>query len=161
MQEIFRAIPGVLQQLEENEAAKEALVFSIWRRVAGELLSEHTSPVAFEGPRLVVAVSSETWQKHLEDLAGQILFKLNSAVGTRMVDFIEFFVDRQTVAVDRTDYPIRLGIEAFAERAENEITDELKDAAASIADEDLRHLFLDAAGRCLVRRADRPGRPDN
>lgn len=152
MLELFRTLPTLVSDPEGAAAIKEALVFAAWRRIAGEALGEHTAPVKLEGATLTVAVLSLTWQRHLKDLGGQMLFKINAALGAPMVSFIQLDIDEAAVVRDRGT--LRRRVDADMDRlAEREITAELKLAAAKIEDEELRNQFLAAAGNCLVRKA--------
>ena len=152
MLDIFRTLSAAARDIEGAEAVREAIVFAAWRRVAGELLSEHTAPLQLNASRFVVAVSSETWRKHLEDLSGQMLYKLNAAIGTPLVSYIEFCIDEDAVIEGRQR--IDDDSEAAAEMrstALEHISPELRSAAEKIADKELRAKFLLAAGSCLVR----------
>lgn len=156
MLDIFRTLAAASRDLDGGESVREALVFAAWRRVAGELLAEHTVPLRLEDTRFSVAVSSETWRKHLEELSSQMLFKLNTAVGTSLVAFIEFCVDEEAVHESRSEADE--GLAAAAElraSALREISPDLESAAAQITDEELRAKFLLAAGSCLVRKKQR------
>jgi hypothetical protein len=153
MLDIFRTLPGVLDRLEDDGEMRQAIVFAAWRRIAGESLGEHAVPLELEDTRLKVAVSNVTWQRHMKDLCGQMVFKLNAALGAPLVTFVELLVDEEAVLRDRAG---RSAANADEERlrrqAEVEITPELRAAAESIEDEDLRKQFLLAAGNCLVRK---------
>jgi len=153
MLDLFRTLPAILHDVEGAEMVREAVVFAARRRVAGDALSEHVVPIKFKERRLRVAVSSLTWQRHLKDLCGQMLFKLNAALGEPMVNFIDLDIDEQTVLEHRARD--RSSREFEIKEAEKEITPELEQAAAKIEDEELRKQFLAAAGNCLVRRAHR------
>jgi hypothetical protein len=138
METLFGAIPDILKALGHDGGAAEAMVFAAWKQCAGDLITERTEPVEFFENRLIVAVRDITWRMHLEDLAPQMLAKLNSSLEQGTVKFIEFriepsiFLDGDTVAnVERTGRPV--------------ITDSLKNAAEAIADEGLRESFLSAA----------------
>ena len=50
---------------------------------------------------LVVAVADATWQKQLEAMSGQLLFRLNSLLGQAIVTYIEFRIDPKTVRAER------------------------------------------------------------
>jgi len=93
MLDIFRTLPGLLKDLEGAELIREAVVFAAWRRIAGEALAEHAVPLKLENETLSVAVSNITWQRHLKDLCGQMIFKLNAALGTQAVTFIRLQID--------------------------------------------------------------------
>jgi hypothetical protein len=91
------------------------------------------------------------WQRQLKDLCGQMLFKLNAALGTPTVNFIELEIDELAVLAQRKQNAA-LSEAEFRTQAEHEISAELADAADAIADEELRRTFLLAAGNCLVRK---------
>ena len=151
MLDLFRTLPGLIGDIEGAEAIREALVFAAWRRTAGEALNSHTAPVKLAGSTLTVAVTSLTWQRHLMDLGGQMLFKLNSTLGSPMVSYIQLDIDEAAVLRHRGHGVVD---EAKArELAKQEITPELALAAAKIEDEELRRQFLAAAGNCLVRKS--------
>ena len=150
MLDIFRTLPGLLKDLEGAELIREAVVFAAWRRIAGEALAEHAVPLKLENETLSVAVSNITWQRHLKDLCGQMIFKLNAALGTQAVTFIRLQIDEQTVLDHRSKAQkpeLDLGHDA-----EKEVSPELAQAAEAIADDELRRQFLLAAGNCLVRK---------
>ena len=150
MLDLFRTLPGLMSDLEGSEVVREALVFAAWRRIAGEALAGHTAPVKLQGTTLTVAVSSLMWQRQLKDLGGQMLFKLNTALGSPTVSFIQLDIDESAVLRERgaASKP-----DDFYSQAEQEITPELELAASKIEDEELRKQFLAAAGNCLVRKA--------
>lgn len=150
MQELFGTLRTLLDDADGGPVIRQALVFATWRRIAGELLADHTAPVALEQKRLVVAVSSETWIRHLKELSGQMLYKLNAVAGASMVEFIEFTVDERAVKTERAKHP---RVQALAEDATamKDISSELLASAARIKDENLRDQFLHAAGNCLQR----------
>lgn len=152
MLDIFRTLPAIMDSLDADDAAREALVFIAWSKIAGDMLAEHAVPLGFENSRLAVAVSGRTWQKHLEDLSPQMLYKLNSALGSPVVTFIEFLIDEKAVKVDRAKRrKAKADAAKLRERAETAILPELAAAAENIADEGLRQAFLLAAGSCLIR----------
>jgi hypothetical protein len=144
MLDIFRTLAVASKDLDGGDAVREAIVFAAWRRVAGDLLAEHTVPIRLEDSRFVVAVSGEIWRKHLKDLSSQMLFKLNSAAGMSLVSFIEFCVDEAVVNESRVQAD-----EGLAAASEMEA------AAGQIADDELRATFLLAAGSCLIRKKQR------
>jgi hypothetical protein len=151
MLDIFRTLPGILDNIEGAEMVREAVVFAAWRRIVGEALAEHAVPLRLSNGRLFIAVSNLMWQRQLKDLCGQMLFKLNAALGTPTVNFIELEIDEGAVLSQRSKNSSDSESE-FRNQAEREISPELADAADKIADEELRRTFLLAAGNCLVRK---------
>jgi hypothetical protein len=153
MDDLIRALPKLLRAAGETEEVLEAAALVAWRRVAGAELTRQAVPFRLYRKTLIVAVADSTWQKQLENMSGQLLFRLNSLLGQAVVTYIEFRIDPRTVAAARaaTD-------EENARREEQErralklATGELLDASLAIQDEDLRRRFLLAAGSCMDRR---------
>lgn len=153
MNELFRALPALLKEFDENETVREAVAFAAWRKIAGESLRQHAVPFRLTQKRLTIAVKSETWRKHLEHLAGQMIFKINSVLGQAVVTYIEFHIDEG--AVERENFKERktlLSDEEYEEIALEEVTPKMRRAADAIKDDNLRYQFLLAAGGCLARK---------
>src|SRR3982751_6320275 len=142
MLDLFRTLPALINDLEAADEAREVLVSIAWRRIAGEMLAEHAVPLGFDRSTLVIAVSGHTWQKHLEDLSPQMIFKLNSVLGSPVVRFIEFRIDEKVVKADRAK---RKKEKADAANklagSEGDVAPELRTAAEHIEDENLRQAF--------------------
>lgn len=152
MQDLLRFIPALVDQLGDNQVAREAFVFAAWKKVAGEGLRGKTAPVALDGETLVVAVRDATWKRNLESLAGQMIFKVNSAFRRQFVTFIEFRIDEKAVDEESSIAETATSQEQFRADAALEITDEVRSAAEAIKDAGLREQFLSAAGECLARK---------
>ena len=153
MEALFRALPKLLREFEDTEEVREAVVFAAWRRIAGESLSEHTVPFRLFKKHLIVAVADKMWKRHLETLSGQMIFKLNSALGQAIVTFIEFRVDEETLVAERSQYRVKqMTDEEQREIALEEVTPKLRRSADAIKDDNLRYQFLLAAGSCLARK---------
>ena len=99
MERLFGAIPGVLRELGAPDSAIEALVLVAWKEAAGELLSQRTAALEFAKDRLVVAVEDATWQRHLQELAPQLLASLNAVAGQGLVKFIEYRIAPGSISV--------------------------------------------------------------
>jgi hypothetical protein len=153
MEAIFRTLPALLRELDDNEAVREAVVFAAWRKIAGDGLRAKTAPFRLFQKHLIIAVGSDTWKRHLEHLAGQMIFKINSAVGQAAVTFIEFRVDEETVAASLADSrKDTLSKSEMEQLALEEVTPQMRRAADAIKDDNLRYQFLLAAGSCLARK---------
>jgi hypothetical protein len=86
-------------------------------------------------------------------LSGQMIFKLNSVLGSAVITYIEFRVDEKTVLdAPRKSAKSVISDEKAEEHALNELTPKLRQAADAIKDDNLRYQFLLAAGSCLVRK---------
>ncbi len=136
----------MLRAAGDAEEVAEAAAMVAWRRVAGEALRGQAVPFRLHRKLLVVAVPDSAWQKQLESISGQLLFRLNSLLGQAIVTYIEFRVDPATVRAERA----RLGQGDYDrdahERRALRSARPLADAADAIQDEDLRRRFLLAAG---------------
>jgi hypothetical protein len=153
MDDLIRTLPKLLRAAGETEEVCEAAAFVAWRRVAGEALRGQAVPFRLYRKTLVVAVPDTTWQRQLEAMSGQLLFRLNSLLGQAVVTFIEFRVDAKTVQAERaTLAPQETDREQQEQRALQKASGQLRQAADAIHDEQLRRRFLVAAGSCIDRR---------
>ena len=97
MDDIFSALPVLLDRHNDNEDVRRAVIFAVWRRIAGESLAGRAVPIDIDGNRLVVAVADRNWQRNLEQLAKEMIFKMNYIFGTPEVKFIEFVIDADAI----------------------------------------------------------------
>lgn len=153
MEDLIRSLPKLLRAAGEAEEVYEAAAMVAWRRVAGEGLRGQAVPFRLYRKTLVVAVADTTWQKQLEAVSGQLLFRLNSLLGQPVVTFIEFRIDPKTVKAERDALASQETNRAEQEqRALQKAAGQLGQAADAIHDEDLRRRFLVAAGSCIERQ---------
>lgn len=139
MELIFGTIPEVLKGLASNDDSARAMIFVAWRQVAGDLVNVRTQPVDYFENRLVIAVADRTWQRILEELAPEMLVKLNRIAGEGSVRFIEFRIDPTALRHSATK-------EMPKETAtKSTLAPSLIAAANRIEDERLRETFLGAA----------------
>ena len=130
---------------DSSEVAQVAC-FVAWKQIAGEGLRGNAVPLRLEDRTLVIAVADGAWQKQMQSLSGQLLFRLNSLLGQPVVTFLEFCEDRETVAQARLALADAVNV-----REPAPIPADLIAAAAVIDDEDLRRAFLGAATSCIRR----------
>lgn len=143
MERLFGSIPDILKGLGHDGGASEALVLAAWKQSAGELISNRTIPLEFFEHRLIVAVSDATWRTHLEDLAGQLVARLNSTLQQGTVKFIEFRIDPAAFEQSLIEP---------AEREPMAVPHSLKAAAEAIDDKELRERFLSTAAVYLDKK---------
>ena len=161
MNELFRALPKLLKEFEDNEEVREAVTLAAWRKIAGEALRKHAVPFRLFNKHLIVAVRDNMWKRHLETLSGQMIFKINSVLGQAVVTFIEFRIDEETVMqATKTARTATLSDEELREIALEKVTPKLRHSADAIKDDNLRYQFLLAAGSCLARKERMKKRPD-
>ena len=154
MDSLIRALPKLLSAAGDNDEVAEALARIAWARVAGEPLCQHAVPFRLYRSTFIIAVSDAIWQKQMSALSGQLLSRLNSMLGQGTITFIEFRIDPLTVARERVTTPAE-PVQS-AETVLASVPEEVKIAADSIQDEDLRRRFLLAAG-ADIRRKERAG----
>jgi hypothetical protein len=153
MDDLIRTLPKLLRAAGETEEVLEAAALVAWKRVAGEGLRAQAVPFRLYRKTLIVAVADATWQKQLEAMSGQLLFRLNSLLGQAVVTYIEFRIDPKTVRAERAALQDEASDRSEQERrAMKSVSGEISLAAAAIHDEDLRRRFLLAAGSCIDRR---------
>jgi hypothetical protein len=152
MDDLLRVLPKFLRAAGETEEVLEAAAMIAWKRVAGEGLRGQAVPFRLYRKTLIVAVADTTWQKQLEAVAGQLLFRLNSLLGQAVVTYIEFRIDPTTVRAERAKRADVKDTETQERRALESAAGQVRDAAEAISDENLRRRFLLAAGSCIERR---------
>jgi hypothetical protein len=153
MDDLIRSLPKLLRAAGEAEEVLEAAALVAWKRVAGDGLRTQAVPFRLYRKTLIVAVADITWQKQLEAMSGQLLFRLNSLLGQAVVTFIEFRIDPKTVRAERSVAQVQQTSRAEQEqRALQSVSGEISIAAGAIHDDELRRRFLLAAGSCIDRR---------
>jgi hypothetical protein len=97
MDDLLRALPAVLKASGESAEVCEAAAMVAWRKIVGDALRPNAVPFRLFGKTLIVSVADKNWQRQLEKISGQLLFKLNSLLGQAVVTYIEFRIDPVTV----------------------------------------------------------------
>lgn len=152
MEDLFRTLPKILKEFGDSPEVREAVIFATWKKAAGKSLCGHTAPIGLKDQHLTVAVKDETWKSHLESLAGQMIFKINSMLSKAAVTYIEFQVDEILVAKETGIHQDNVCEADSRKLALKEVSTNLQNSAEMIQDERLRAQFLLAAGSCLVRK---------
>jgi hypothetical protein len=145
MKDLFRDLQRLLAISPTGDELSKALVLSAWKKAVGDGLDSRTKAIALAGTKLTVAVSDESWKRHLEGVSDQMIFKINSILRSPSVTFIEF-VSRPELfdaveTTDRNDTSWR-----------DEVDEELVRSAKGIDDEDLRQEFVKMAAKLAARR---------
>src|SRR5712691_1594948 len=146
MDKLIKTLPAILAASGGSEEVVEAACLAAWKHAVGEGLSSHAVPVQLQSKALVVVVEDNIWQKQLEQMRGQLLFRLNAVLGQPLVKSIELRVDPATLARSRT-----IKHESLKEPGNYDAPMELLSAAAEIEDVALRRAFLGAAASCISR----------
>src|SRR6266508_3160080 len=155
MDKLIKTLPAILKASGSSEEVVEAAGIDGLKHAVGAGLSSHAVLIQLQNQTLVVLVADNIWQKQLEHMRGQLLFRLNSVLGQPLVKAIELRVDSEALRIAR-------GREAAASKDkdgrhafDDNVPPELLTAAAGIEDVDLRRAFLGAAASC-VRRLENP-----
>ena len=133
--------------LRANGANAELAVKIAWSKAAGAGLRRHTIPVRLVSKTLVVAVVDTIWQKQLQHMSAELIFRINNLLQGNLIDAIEFRVDagalKSNLLTDKA---------SVKEPKDQPPPTEVLFAASSIADEELRARFVRAAQNCIERR---------
>lgn len=142
MESFIKVLPAVIEAAGASDEVLEAACLGAWKQAVGETLSARAQAVALRDQTLVVAVEDKVWQRQLEQMRDQFLFRLNKVLGRRVVNVIEFRIAPEKFAVQK----------AVPDKSTTRsIPIELVAAAANIEDPGLRKAFLGAAESCVNR----------
>jgi hypothetical protein len=147
MERLIKTLPAILKASGAPDEVAEAACVAAWKHAVGEGLSSHAVPVQLRDSTLVVVVADNMWKKQLEQMRGQLLFRLNSVLGQALVKSIELRVDPQRIELARA----KPSGASKDQESNYEVPAELLSAAAAIEDVDLRRAFLGAATSCVKR----------
>ncbi len=150
MDNLIKMLPKILQAAGDSPEIAEAACIAAWKHAAGDGLRDHAVPLGLHRKTLVIGVADKTWQKQLQSLSGQLLFRLNSILGQPLVTLVDFRVDPNAVANARGP---QCANQTSREIDPATVSVELVTAAVEIKDKDLRRAFLGAAVSCLNRLA--------
>lgn len=147
MNRVIDSLPAILKASGAPPEVAQASCIAAWKHAVGEALSMHAVPVELRGQTLVVAIADNLWQRQLEPIRGQLLFRLNSVLGLPLVKSIELRIDSKTVELERGRQ-----VKHTVAPVDYQVPSELLTAAARIEDVDLRRAFLGAATSCVKRQ---------
>ena len=152
MIDLNRLLPKLLNATGAHPEMMEIAAKIAWTRAAGAGLRPNTIPFRLYQKTLVVSVADAIWQKQMQTMSAQLLFRINRLLGRDVVDFIEFRIDPATIDSARAmNSPAKDSSPAEA----RPIPAELVSAASTIADIELRERFMRAAENCIARRESR------
>ena len=139
MNQLIKSLPGVLRAAGDSTEVAEAAAIAAWKHAAGNGLKEHAVPLKLENRTLTIAVADAIWQKQLNSMRAQLLFRVNSILGKPLVSALDFVVDSK-LAKSQGEQPAQR-----EELLDNEVPLELWSAATAIHDKELRKKFLKTA----------------
>ena len=148
MDRLIKTLPAILRASGASQEVVEAACLSAWRHAVGEGLTSHAVPIQLQEHTLVVAVADAIWKRQLEEMRGQLLYRVNSVLGQSLVKSIELRIDPNRIELARAaNASVRKG-----PNDDYKVPAELLSAAAGIEDADLRRAFLGAATSCDRRQ---------
>ena len=146
MNQLIKSLPAILRAAGDSEEVAEAAAIAAWKHAAGDGLKGHAVPVRLENRTLTVSVADAIWQKQLNSMRGQLLFRVNTLLGQPIVGAIEFLIDPGLAAAQAEQE------KPADEQLDNQVPLELWSAANAIHDKELRKSFLKTASLSLKRR---------
>jgi len=146
MNQLIKSLPQVLRASGNSAEVAEAAAIAAWKHAAGDGLKEHAVALKLENRTLTVAVADPIWQKQLNAMRGQLLYRVNTILGQSLVSAFNFVIDRERVK-PRVEQP-----KHDEELRDNEVPLELWSAANTIHDKELRKNFLKTALLSLKRK---------
>ena len=93
MEGLIKSLPAVLRASGNAPEVAEAAAIAAWKHAAGEGLRDHAVPLGLQDRTLKIAVADPIWQKQLNSMRGQMLFRVNSLLGQPIVGALEFIID--------------------------------------------------------------------
>ncbi|MFN2530372.1 MAG: DUF721 domain-containing protein [Pyrinomonadaceae bacterium] len=143
MEELIKTLPQILRAIGDAPEVTEAAVIAAWKHASGEGLRKQAVAVAYQEKTLVVAVADAVWQKQMASMTRQLAFRMNQILGQPLVSRIELRVQPELIQHEKPDK--RNDID------ESETSFELRRAAESIHDKQLRKSFLRTVAVLLKR----------
>ena len=137
-------LPKILAGAGENAELDEIAAKIAWRRVSGEGLRDHAIPSRLQENVLTVAVADAAWQKQLQPMSAELIFRINKLLRRKVVEKIEFRINPHALELSTT--------KRSAPRVREPLPATVVSSAAEIQDSDLRERFMRAAENCISRR---------
>ena len=137
-------LPKILAGTGENREMSEIAAKIAWRRVSGEGLRDHAVPTRLQENTLVVSVADAVWQKQLQPMSAELIFRINKLLRRNAVARIEFRIDPRALG--------RVTAKRSAPRVREPLPAAVVSSAAGIQDSELRERFMRAAENCISRR---------
>lgn len=138
-------LPKLLTRAGENADLTEIAAQIAWRRAAGEGLRHHAVPTRLREKTLIVSVADAVWQKQLQTMSAELIFRVNKLLQKNVVSKIEFRIDPRTL---RQGTPQNRSVTPVAAPLPSNVVS----SAADIHDDDLRARFIRAVANCISRR---------
>ena len=83
-------LPDVVGSCRREKDTGMTAVWDVWEQAVGAPIAENTRPAAFKGRLLLVHVSSSVWLHQLQFMKPELIEKINSACGEKLVEELSF-----------------------------------------------------------------------
>ena len=158
MVDLTRLLPKLVNAPGANPELTEIAAKIAWTRAAGDGLRSEVVPFRLYRKTLIVSVADAIWQRQMQTMSAELLFRINRLLGRAVVDFIEFRIDPATINSARAlNRPAKESSRSEA----RPIPAKLVSAASNISDQELRERFMRAAENCIARREASLGQPQS
>ena len=102
METFIKVLPAVIEAAGASEEVLEAACLGAWKHAVGETLSARARAESLRDHKLVIAVEDRVWQRQLEQMRDQFLFRLNDSEGhsvkrLALLSFERLMTDLMTV----------------------------------------------------------------
>ena len=74
-------LQGLLSEWLENPESRRLVLQRTWERSVGDAVSRRWRPLGFEDGALTVEVTDPEWKPQLEAMSGELITKVNIALG--------------------------------------------------------------------------------
>ena len=145
MIDVALLLPKILAGAGENADLSEIAAKIAWRRTAGEGLRDHAVPGRLQEKTLTVSVADAVWQKQLQTMSAELIFRINKLLRRNVVERIEFRIDARAVALATAKHRSAPG-------TRKPLPSTVISSAGEIHDSELRERFMRAAENCIDRR---------
>ena len=149
MIDLTRLLPKLLNAPGANPEMTEIAAKIAWTRAAGAGLRPNAIPFRLYQKTLIVSVADAIWQRQMQTLSAELVFRINRLLGRDVVDFIEFRIDPATIDSARA---MNFSSKDSSPAEARPLPAGLVSAASNISDRELRERFMRAAENCIARR---------
>jgi len=144
MIDLTKLLPTLLNAKGGNV---ELAVKLAWARAAGAGLRRHAVAFRLDGRVLLVSVADAIWQKQLQLMSAELIYRMNNILGQSIIESLSFRIDPAALSENPAASAMR-----EAQTPREPAPTELLFAAGSISDQELRARFIRAAENCITRR---------
>jgi hypothetical protein len=141
--------PKILARAGDNHELNQTAAKIAWQRIAGEGLHKYAVPLRLDEKTLTVAVADAIWQKQLQAMSSEMVFKINKLLRRETVRRIEFRIHPASLKNRAPVSP------SGRRKSVEPLPANVVSAAAEIEDAELRNRFIRAAENCIARRDSR------